>query len=290
MPKSSEGRRVRNELQVNNRVKTDLLIPAGGRPNTIHIDNYHLSLDDKGKPVFKAIVEGANIFLTNEARLKFEEAGVIVIKDSTANKGGVICSSYEIIASLILSEEEFLDIKDQYVVEVIDLLKEKARLESKLLFREFALRNGKTPLTELSTELSKEINQLTDKIRDFIEEKVRDNNPKAKLYDRFLLSHCPKILVEKYSDRIVNDIPKAHRMAILSSHIASYIQYRERLGWISSFPDHKLQYVIETYLEKDVLAEDYTNRILASDLPAKDIIAKILDHHARKELTRDALL
>jgi hypothetical protein len=42
------------------------------------------------------IVEGANLFLTQDARLQLEKAGVILYKDSTANKGGVTSSSLEV--------------------------------------------------------------------------------------------------------------------------------------------------------------------------------------------------
>jgi glutamate dehydrogenase len=37
-------------------------------------------------PRFKIIVEGANLFLTQDARLELEKAGVILYKDASANK------------------------------------------------------------------------------------------------------------------------------------------------------------------------------------------------------------
>lgn len=49
------------------------------------------------------VVEGANLFITPEARQAlFSEAGVVIVKDSSANKCGVITSSYEILASMLL--------------------------------------------------------------------------------------------------------------------------------------------------------------------------------------------
>jgi len=44
---------------------------------------------------------------------------MIIIKDSSANKGGVICSSFELLPGLILSEEEFLKEKYQIVKEIL---------------------------------------------------------------------------------------------------------------------------------------------------------------------------
>ena len=102
---TEEGVKMRNTMH--NRVKADAFIPAGGRPNTIDASNYRQFLHSDGKPSSPLIVEGANLFVTAEARQKlFEEAGVIVVKDSSANKAGVICSSYEICAAMLLSEEE----------------------------------------------------------------------------------------------------------------------------------------------------------------------------------------
>ena len=61
-------------------------------------------------------MEGANLFVTDEARqLLFDEAGVIIVKDSSANKAGVITSSYGICAAMLINEEEFYQDKPQIV-------------------------------------------------------------------------------------------------------------------------------------------------------------------------------
>jgi glutamate dehydrogenase len=58
-------------------------------------------------PRFKYIVEGANLFISENARVLLEESGVILFKDASANKGGVTSSSLEVLACLALSDEEF---------------------------------------------------------------------------------------------------------------------------------------------------------------------------------------
>ena len=107
------GEQVRNTLH--NTVAADLFLPCGGRPYTINDGNWEAFLGADGKPSAKAMVEGANIFLTPIARTNLERAGLVVIKDSSANKGGVICSSYEVLAGLVLSDEEFIADKPRYV-------------------------------------------------------------------------------------------------------------------------------------------------------------------------------
>jgi glutamate dehydrogenase len=44
-------------------------------------------VDSEGKPHFKYIVEGANLFFTQQARLYLEKRKVVLFKDSSANKG-----------------------------------------------------------------------------------------------------------------------------------------------------------------------------------------------------------
>lgn len=56
------------------------------RPEAINISNVAALVDSEGKPHFKYIVEGANLFLTQQARLYLEKRKVVLFKDSSANK------------------------------------------------------------------------------------------------------------------------------------------------------------------------------------------------------------
>lgn len=56
------------------------------QPESVDITNVSKLFDADGKPHFKAVVEGANLFFTQQARLHLEKRGVIVFKDSSANK------------------------------------------------------------------------------------------------------------------------------------------------------------------------------------------------------------
>ncbi|MEY2794903.1 MAG: hypothetical protein RIR10_619, partial [Planctomycetota bacterium] len=108
-----EGAQLRNSMH--NRLVTDAFVPGGGRPATIHEGNWQEFLTADGKPSTQVISEGANLFLTPGAREELCKRGATIIKDSSANKCGVICSSYEISACMVLTDEEFLSIKDTYV-------------------------------------------------------------------------------------------------------------------------------------------------------------------------------
>lgn len=119
---TKENMKIRDNLYAN--VEAEIFIPAGGRPYTVKDSNWQRFLKADGSPSSLAIVEGANIFFTADARKKLVQSGVVVIKDSSANKAGVICSSYEIIACLTLSPEEFAAIKTTYVNQVVQILRE----------------------------------------------------------------------------------------------------------------------------------------------------------------------
>ncbi len=116
-------------------VPADLFIPAGGRPETIDGTNWPRFLAADGSPSAKVIVEGANSFLTPEARARLQERGVVILKDASANKCGVISSSYEIIGNLLMTEKEFLANREEYVRDVLEILEKRAGDEAECIFR-----------------------------------------------------------------------------------------------------------------------------------------------------------
>lgn len=61
-------------------------------------------------PRFPYIVEGADLFFTEPARVVLQEAGCILFKDSSTNKGSVTGSSYEILAGMAFDDDEFADL------------------------------------------------------------------------------------------------------------------------------------------------------------------------------------
>lgn len=121
--------RARNTMH--NRVVADAFIPAGGRPSTIHEGNWRQFLQPStGEPSARLVVEGANLFITPGAREKlFEECALPIVKDSSANKCGVICSSYEIASSMLLDEGEFLSHKESIVEDVLVRLRSLGQRE-----------------------------------------------------------------------------------------------------------------------------------------------------------------
>ncbi len=224
-----------NHLYRNNvhETKTDVFVPGGGRPRTLNESNYLSFLDETGRPTSKAIVEGANLYLTPGARRALEKLGVIVLKDSSCNKGGVICSSLEVLASLCMSEEAFVLEKKEYVKEVLEIIRIAALNEARLMLTT----HEKTGdfLTDISEKISERINLFKYQLLDYLEGIELTNDPEHPLI-HCLLQYCPPLLRKKYRKEILA-MPSIHRKAIIASYIASHLVYQKGLNWSPSIID-----------------------------------------------------
>ncbi len=224
-------------------VPADLFIPAGGRPESVDKGNWQRFLVD-GKPTMKVVVEGANSYITPEARKRLQEAGLVVLRDASANKCGVISSSYEIIGNLLLTEKEFLAHKDEYVRDVIKILERRAADEANLIFRRHREEGGKRSFTEISNAISAEINEHKARLFKFFQS--RPDLCVRQLYRRALLSHLPSPIRESPSYRLrVKKLPAKYRSAILAAEIATTMVYRRALE--PNFEEALEEYVAEMY-------------------------------------------
>jgi len=229
-----EGIKARNTMH--NRVRADVFIPCGGRPNTIHKGNYRaFLLEDGVTPSSGLIVEAANLFVTQEARdLLHQTAGVKIIKDSSANKCGVITSSYEIAAAMLCSEEDFRRNKEAIVEDVMGRLRAAARQEAELLFREHRATGQDLPT--LSKRISAAINRLTDAIAAQLEaegmEKLRPERKAALL--PVVMDHLPAKLVEiaGSAEEVERRLPLPYLRNAMASSLASRIVYGEGIAFV----------------------------------------------------------
>ncbi len=209
----------------------DVFIPAGGRPATLNQFNVGEFLDSALQPTAKAIIEGANLYLTTEAREFLEQKGTIIIKDSSANKGGVISSSYEVIASLSLSDEEFLQHKEAIIAEIKQKVEHYARDEVRLILDTYA--NTKEFCSRISEQISERINRYSAEIRDYLQPmEVVDET-----YMSCFLEFCLPLLTSSFHDRLMAKIPDVHKKAVIASWIASKLVYQRGLEWSPSVID-----------------------------------------------------
>lgn len=219
----------RNSFHLHPKFKADIFVPCGGRPASVNISNWQQYLNEQGEPRFKLIVEGANLFITQQARLRLEEKRVIIYKDASANKGGVTSSSLEVLAGLALSEKEYEELmcvkngkeskfRQKYVQAILEVIRENARLEFEVIWREHE--SGKIPRSVLSDMISEKINQLKDAVN------LSDLAADQKLFRKVIERWTPAVLLEHIGfTNFVKRVPETYLKALFASHLAGRYVY-----------------------------------------------------------------
>jgi glutamate dehydrogenase len=139
-----------------------------------------------------------------------------------------------VYASLALTDEEYdkhlrvqpdgkiPPFRKAYVEAIIEKIKENARAEFELLYREW--KQSGTPLTILSNQVSGKINQITDAVREST--LVRD----PKIVHRVLESYTPRPLLDFLGlDTILKRVPPSYIQAITATKIATDFVYGKGL-------------------------------------------------------------
>ncbi len=265
-----EGIHLRNTLH--DRIECDAFIPCGGRPATIHGGNWKNYLKEDGSPSARIIVEGANLFLTPDARRELSNAGTLILKDSSANKCGVICSSFEIGACMLLCEEEFMEIKDTFVEQVLVRLRELARSESELLAR-LHQHHPHSPLPEMSIRISKIMSRVSDSL---IAHWDSMTDEQQKELQRLVIEHLPEVLVDRVGDLLWTAMPDTYLQWMMAKSLAARIVYREGFEYLETMEDADLSGLALRYLDLEEEREILTEEILKSNLQYKDRVAALL--------------
>ena len=221
-------------------VSTDLFLPCGGRPETIDSENWRKLFPHANVSTARVIIEGANSFITPKAREEIQKKGVVLIRDASANKCGVISSSYEILANLLMTDKEFLMHKDAYVKDVLEILENRAEAEANGIFKRYRENDGNLLYTEISSAISTEINEHYAKLFAFFQD--RQDLVNQPVFRKAILKHLPAFIREnaKYRARVKNLSPKI-KSAILASQIGSSIVYHG--GWEVDFEKRLKDYL-----------------------------------------------
>jgi glutamate dehydrogenase len=223
------GMTFRNTFHLRNSELTDSFVPCGGRPESVDLVSVNKLIKD-GKSLIPYIVEGANLFITQDAKLRLEKAGCILYKDASANKGGVTSSSLEVLASLSFDDKGFIEnmcvghdgkapeFYKAYVKEVQEVIKRNARLEFEAIWREHE-QTG-IPRSTLSDTLSVAITKLDEELQ---RTELWHNEP---LRRSVLKDALPNLLLKKIGlDLIIERVPDNYLRAIFGSYLASRFVY-----------------------------------------------------------------
>lgn len=240
----------------------DLFVPCGGRPGAIDTNNVHELIDEKtGKSVVPYFVEGANLFITQSAKLILEKAGIVIFKDASTNKGGVTSSSLEVLAALAFDDKGFLanmcvdsvtgnkpQFYEDYVKQVQKVIVKNAESEFEALW---ALKQETgISFTELSDRLSVAINRLGDELANSKELW----NDDVDFRNAVLLDSLPPLLLGAIGiDNVLVRVPEAYLKALFATNLASRFVYSRG---IDSNPARFLEFISsirKEYIKKGLL-------------------------------------
>jgi glutamate dehydrogenase len=123
-----------------------------------------------------------------------------------------------------MNDREFLQNKDAYVQGVLKILEKRAVDESETIFRRHKISDDKRLYTDISNEISYEINELTDAVYTYLT--AHPEKLEIPAYVKVLLFHFPEFVQErkKFRDRI-KGLPFKYRVAMVSSEIATQSVY-----------------------------------------------------------------
>ncbi|KAF7175337.1 hypothetical protein CNMCM7691_007928 [Aspergillus felis] len=224
------GMLFRNTFHLRSDQHYDVFVPCGGRPESIDLSTVG-KLIQNGKSVIPYIVEGANLFITQDSKLRLERAGCILFKDASANKGGVTSSSLEVLASLSFDDKEFVEnmciredgtvpqFYSDYVKQVQEVIKSNATLEFEAIWREHEQTGVLRSV--LSDRLSVAITQLDEELQ---KTNLWNN---VELRRSVLSDALPNLLLDKIGlDTILQRVPENYLRAIFGSYLASRFVYK----------------------------------------------------------------
>ncbi|PVU90824.1 hypothetical protein BB559_004418 [Furculomyces boomerangus] len=227
----TNGLDFRNNYHTNPLSAATLFVPCGGRPESIDVNNVSKLINSEGVPRFKYVVEGANLFFTQDARIRLENAGVHLIKDASSNKGGVTSSSLEVLAALAFSDEEHKELMctqpdgslpqfyQDYVKQVQQRIIQNANNEFECIWREYKRTNK--PKCILTDEVSNAIVSMRSQLETT---NLWENIP---LRIQVLSDALPKFLLDNLGiEKIIARVPESYLKAIFGGYLASGFIYQ----------------------------------------------------------------
>jgi len=223
----------------------DIFVPGGGRPRTLNMFNVKDYIVD-GKPTSKAIVEGANLYITGDAREFLEDRGVLIYKDSSANKCGVVSSSYEILAGLVLDDATYIRVKPELAKNVLAKLEKIAYAEAQVMLKYWLDHEKKIRMSAISKMVSDSINKFTDKLIAYLDP-LDLSKPEFKNLYQIYLDYVPEILKKENMDAVLHTVPDHHQKCIIATSIACSIVYNKGIDWEPSIID-----VLPLLIEKKI--------------------------------------
>ena len=264
-----EGQRRRNRLAFE--VVADAFVPAAGDIHAINGDNWSDFLRG-GRPSSRVIVEATDRFITPDARRQLSNAGVLIFRDSTATKCGVICSSYEVAAGLLFDPGDFAPLRSKFMEQVLERLRSLARREAIRLLTDYR-EDASMPLPERAVSTSRAVLRATNAIAEALAEIP---NGDRESIDRVVAAHLPSLLIEAAGPGFQR-FPRGYLDRTIAARLAADIVYREGESFVDRVPAATLGRRCIAYYRAQQDAAVLAEAVLRSDMPDAPRIASLLE-------------
>ena len=211
-------------------------VPCGGFKDTINAENAGAFIELFRE--LRVIVEGANVFFDDTAREAIaRKTGILQIRDSSANKGGVTSSAIaEVLTAFLLGDayERTLvrnpKTRSALVRAVFDLIRANAEAETRMLLALHA-KTGE-PLYALSVRTSEQLFALQGRLYARLDAILRQRP----VVEAVLRAYVPHALLDHLGmARVVRVLGtpelRAYRDALLTKKLAAMALYRHAADW-----------------------------------------------------------
>ena len=173
---------------------------------------------------------------------------------------------------MLLNEEQFMDIKEEFVDQVLVRLRELARSEAELLAR-LHQHHPHSPLPEMSIRISKIMSRVSDSLIDHWKDMSSNQQDGLK---RLVREHFPQVLLDHVGETLWTKMPQIYLHWMMAKALAARIVYREGIEYLETMEDADLADLALRYLDLEEERENLTTEILKSDLQYKDRVAALL--------------
>jgi glutamate dehydrogenase len=174
---------------------------------------------------------------------------------------------------MLLSEQQFMAIKERYIEEVLVRLRALARQEAELLLR-VNLHDPHEPLYKTSKKLSLAIIRAADAVEAEIDDLPKDAEP---LLRQLVIDHLPPVLVREVGDSLWTRIPRSYLKWMMAKSLGARMVYREGYKDIEGMSVDALRNLAIRYLRLEHERNELAAKVAAArNIPESARVAHLL--------------
>ena len=173
---------------------------------------------------------------------------------------------------MLLDESEFMEIKEEFVEQVLTRLRALARSEAELLAR-LHQHHPQSPLPEMSIQISEVMSRTADAVINHWDEMANEQLENLKL---LVVEHLPAVLIEQVGENLWGKMPSTYLKWMMAKTLAARIVYREGFEYLETMEDDDLAVVALRYLDLEQERKTLIDEITESNLNSKEIVSTLL--------------